>query len=146
MDVLRLVEDLEDMLEISNTIPLTGKVMLDKEETEHILEQIRHQIPEDIAEAESIKSQAETIIEDANDEAKQLVQAAQLEAQRLIDEDEIVVEANNRATEIMERAEEESTHIKISAREYVDDLLENTQVQLSELIKILNKNREELRN
>lgn len=145
MDVLRLVEDLEDMLEVSNTIPLTGKVMVDKEEVLNILEQLKKQIPQDIADAQSIVSKESDILNDANSQAKQIVQAAHMEAQRLVDEDDLVQLAQEKAREIMEKAEEESNQIRLSSREYVDGLLEETQVHLSELIKTLNSNRQELR-
>lgn len=145
MDVLRLVEDLEDILEVSNTIPLTGKVMVDRDEITQILEQLKRQIPQDIAEAQSIVGKESEILEDANNQAKQIVQAAHIEAKKLVDEDELVITAQERAREIMEMAEEESNQIRLSAREYVDSMLEKTQIDLSELIKTLNENREELR-
>ncbi|MDO5037008.1 MAG: ATPase [Tissierellia bacterium] len=145
MDVLRLVDDLEDMLEVSNTVPLTRKVMVDKDEMLHILDQLRKQIPTDIAEAEGIKSREQEILEDAQYQAKQVVQSAHEEAKRLVDEDELVVLATEKAREMIEEAENESKEISLAARNYVDHLLEDTQVQLSELIKTLNQNRSELK-
>ncbi|MCD1147099.1 ATPase [Peptoniphilus sp. KCTC 25270] len=146
MDVIRLIEDLEDMLEVSNTIPLTGKVMVDKEEVMHILDQLKNQIPQDVSNAQNIVAKENEILEDANMQAKQIVQAAHMEAQKLVDEDELVILAQEKAKEMMDRAEEESTQIRKSSREYVDGLLEETQVQLSDLIKTINANRQELRN
>lgn len=146
MDVIRLIEDLEDMLEVSNTIPLTGKVMVDKEEVMHILDQLKNQIPKDVSNAQNIVAKENEILEDANMQAKQIVQAAHMEAQKLVDEDELVILAQEKAKEMMDRAEEESTQIRKSSREYVDGLLEETQVQLSDLIKTINANRQELRN
>lgn len=146
MDVIRLIEDLEDILEVSNTIPLTGKVMVDKEEVMHILDQLKNQIPKDVSNAQNIVAKENEILEDANMQAKQIVQAAHMEAQKLVDEDELVILAQEKAKEMMDRAEEESTQIRKSSREYVDGLLEETQVQLSDLIKTINANRQELRN
>ena len=45
----------------------------------------------------------------------------------------------------LKSAKEESTQIREGARDYADELLENTQVNLSEIIKMLNENRQELR-
>ncbi|MDQ0507795.1 Uncharacterised protein [Aedoeadaptatus ivorii] len=144
MDVIRLIEDLRDLLEVSSTIPLTGKTMVDKDEINHILDQIQSQIPQDISEAKNIKERKDEIFEEANLHAKQIVQAAHVEAQKLVDEDEITVTAQNQAREIMRRAEEESEQMRISAKRYVDGLLEQTQVQLSDMIKLINENRKEL--
>lgn len=52
MEVMRYIEDLKDLLEVSSTIPLTGKVMVDKEEVNELLNQIESQFPQDLAEAQ----------------------------------------------------------------------------------------------
>lgn len=145
MDILRLVDDLEDILEVSNAVPLTRKVMVDKDEMAEILNQLRRQVPQDIAEAENIKAREQDIIDDANYQAKQIVQAAHEEAQRLVDENELVQMATEKARDMVESADNEAKEIQLAARNYVDSLLEETQVNLSELIKVLNKNRSELR-
>ncbi|MDO5300966.1 MAG: HrpE/YscL family type III secretion apparatus protein [Tissierellia bacterium] len=144
MEVIRLLEELEDMVEVSNTIPLTGKVMVDKDEVKAIIEQIKLEIPGEVSEAKDIKVKASAIIEDANLQAKQIVQAAHVEAKKLVDEDEVVQEAQAQARAMMERAQEESDEIRRSAALYVDDLLEQTQIQFSDMIKTLNENRKEL--
>ena len=144
MEVMRYIEDLKDLLEVSSTIPLTGKTMVDKEEVTELLNQIESQFPKDMAEAQSIRDRKDEIFNDANMQAKQIIQAAHVEAKKLIDEDEITLAAQEQAREIMIRAETESEQIRHSAREYVDGLLENTQVQPSEPTKTINENRKEL--
>lgn len=144
MDILHLIDDLEDMFEVSSTIPLTGKVMVDKEEAQHILEQLKRQIPADIQQAEEVNARRDQIISDAEKEANNVIQAAKLEADRLVNEDDLVVEAHHRAADIMKKAEEESTEMREAAYDYVDGMLEQTQVNLSEIIKKINKDRQAL--
>ncbi|MDY3119294.1 MAG: ATPase [Peptoniphilus sp.] len=144
MEVMRYIEDLKDLLEVSSTIPLTGKVMVDKEEVNGLLNQIESQFPQDLAEAQSIRDRKDDIFNEANMQAKQIVQAAHVEAQKLIDEDEITRAAQEHAREIMNRAEMEADQIRTSARDYVDSMLENTQVHLSDMIRTINENRKEL--
>ncbi|MFR9296364.1 MAG: ATPase [Aedoeadaptatus pacaensis] len=144
MEVMRYIEDLKDLLEVSSTIPLTGKVMVDKDEVNELLNQIESQFPQDLAEAQSIRDRKDEIFEEANMQAKQIVQAAHVEAQKLVNEDEITLAAQEQAREIMNRAEIESDQIRLSARDYVDNMLENTQVHLSDMIKTINENRKEL--
>ena len=144
MEAMRYIEDLKDLLEVSSTIPLTGKVMVDKEEVNELLNQIESQFPQDLAEAQSIRDRKDEIVNEANMQAKQIIQAAHVEAQKLVNEDEITLAAQEQAREIMNRAEIESDQIRISARDYVDNMLENTQVHLSDMIKTINENRKEL--
>lgn len=144
MEVMRYIEDLKDLLEVSSTIPLTGKVMVDKEEVNELLNQIESQFPQDLAEAQSIRDRKDEIVNEANMQAKQIIQAAHVEAQKLVNEDEITLAAQEQAREIMNRAELESDQIRLSARDYVDSMLENTQDHLSDMIKTINENRKEL--
>lgn len=146
MDILRLVDDLEDIIETSNTIPLTGKIMVEKEEIINIIEQLRRELPQEITEATQIRNDKEIIIDNAHKEAQQIINAAKTHAEKLIDEDELVLKANERAEEVINQANHESEQIRHGARDYADELLENTQVNLSEIIKMLNENRQELRN
>ena len=71
--------------------------------------------------------------------------AARAHAEEMIREDELVLKANERAEEILSSAQRESTQIREGARDYADELLERTQVNLSDMIKTINENRQELR-
>ena len=145
MDVLKYVDDLEDIVETSSTIPLTGKIMVEKEEILDILENLRRDLPLELTEATQIRKDKDLIIKDAHKEAEKIIQGAKAQADQLVTEDELVRKANARAQELMDTANEESNQIRTGARDYADKLLEQTQVQLSDVIKLLNENRQELK-
>lgn len=145
MDVLKYVDDLEDIVETSSTIPLTGKIMVEKEEVLELLENLRRDLPLELTEATQIRKDRDLIIKDAHKEAEQIIQGAKAQAEQLVAEDELVRKANERAQELMDTANSESTQIRKGARDYADELLEKTQVQLSDVIKLLNENRQELK-
>ncbi|WBW49577.1 ATPase [Peptoniphilus equinus] len=145
MNLMELVEELEDLVETSSQIPLTGKVMFDREEFLEVIHEMRLQIPREVQEAKQISSSKDSILESAQSEANSIIAGAKAHAEEIIREDELVLQANARAEEILERANEESRAIREGARDYADELLENTQVNLSEIIKMLNDNRQQLR-
>ncbi|KGF09784.1 Uncharacterised protein [Urinicoccus massiliensis] len=145
MDVLKYVDDLEDIVETSSTIPLTGKIMVEKEEILDLLENLRRDLPLELTEATQIRKDKDLIIKDAHKEAEKIIQGARAQADQLVAEDELVRKANARAQELMDTANNESNQIRIGARDYADKLLEQTQVQLSDVIKLLNENRQELK-
>ena len=145
MDVLKYVDDLEDIVETSSTIPLTGKIMVEKEEILDLLENLRRDLPLELTEATQIRKVKDLIIKDAHKEAEKIIQGARAQADQLVAEDELVRKANARAQELMDTANNESNQIRIGARDYADKLLEQTQVQLSDVIKLLNENRQELK-
>ncbi len=145
MNLLELVEELEDLIETSSQIPLTGKVMLDRDEVLEIVNEMRNEIPTEVREAQRISTDRDTIIQSAKTEADNIIAGARSHAEEIISQDELVLQANKRADEILKTANEESTKIREGARDYADELLENTQVNLSDIIKLLNENRQELR-
>lgn len=145
MDVLDLVKELEELIGGAGSVPFSGKVMVDKEEVLEILGDLNRELPGEIRQAKSITTEKENLISSAQKEAEEIVKAAQERAEDLLNQDELVLQANQRASEILRSAKEESTQIREGARDYADSLLENTQVNLSEIIKMLNQNRQELR-
>ena len=48
MNLIDLVEELEDLVETSSQIPLTSKVMVDREEFLEIVSELRTQIPREV--------------------------------------------------------------------------------------------------
>lgn len=145
MNLMELVEELEDLIETSSQIPLTGKVMLDRDELLEIVNEMKNEIPKEVREAQKISTDRENILLSAQNEADSIVSGARAHAEEIISNDELVLKANQRAEEILNAANTESTQIREGARDYADELLENTQVNLSEIIKMLNENRKELR-
>ena len=145
MNLLELVEELEDLTETSSQIPLTGKVMIDRDELLEIINEMRNEIPTEVREAKQISTDRDTIIDNAKKEADNIIQGARSHAEEIISQDELVLQANKRADEILKSSNEESTKIREGARDYADSLLENTQKNLADIIKTLNENRQELR-
>lgn len=145
MDVLNLIDEIEDILEDSSSIPFSGKVMVDKEEILEIIKEIRIKLPDEIKQATWIKDERQRILAEAQKEADTIVNEAKSHLEELIDEDEITRNAKERALEIVTKAQNNAKEIRIGAMEYADNLLVETQENLSSLIDLLDKNRQELR-
>lgn len=145
MALNNLIDELEDLVETASQIPLTGKVMVDREEFMEIINNIKAQMPGEISQAQKIYQDKDNIINGAHDEADKILSAARSHAEKVIDENALVIQAKERAEKIVTDATNESNEIRERVRDYADSLLENTQVNLSEIIKKLNENRQELR-
>ncbi len=145
MALNNLIDELEDLVETASQIPLTGKVMVDREEFMEIINNIKAQMPGEISQAQKIYQDKDNIINGAHDEADKILSAARSHAEKVIDENALVIQAKERAEKIVTDANNESNEIRERVRDYADSLLENTQVNLSEIIKKLNENRQELR-
>ncbi|MDO5725946.1 MAG: ATPase [Tissierellia bacterium] len=145
MDVLRLIDELEEKIETASNVPFSGKIMLEKDNILDIVQQLRLGLPDEIKQAAWIKDERDRIINEAETTAKEKITHAEEKAAKLLDENEIVIMAEEKAKSIIDIANSESTAIKEGARDYADDILKNTQENLSEVIRMLNDNRQELK-
>ncbi|NLY20041.1 MAG: ATPase [Tissierellia bacterium] len=145
MDILKLLDDMEEIVETASTIPFSGKTVINKEELLEIVQTLRVGLPDEIKQAAWIKEERDRIIKEAEAEAHEKISLAQQKAAELIDESELMQEATNQAEKLINNAQAESKQIREGARDYADQILQNTQENLSEVIKLLNENRQELR-
>lgn len=144
MDVLKLLDEIEDIIEGSSTIPFAGKALVDKGEILDIIKEIRIKLPDEIKQAEWIKEERQRILAEAQKEADTMVQEVKLHIEEMVEQDEITKLANERAEEIISKAQNNAKEIRIGAREYADGLLKETETNLKNIIGTLEKNRQEL--
>ncbi len=145
MDVLGLIDEIEDIVESAGSLPLTSKVLVQKEELLDIISELRIKLPDEIKQAAWIKEERERIISEANKDAEQIIKETRLKLEELVSKEEVLKEANERAKDLMSKAQVASTNLKRSSLEYSDKLLMNAQENLKEMITTLNENRTELR-
>ncbi|NLY09920.1 MAG: ATPase [Tissierellia bacterium] len=145
MEVLLLIDELEDIIDNAGSIPFSNKVMVDGNELLELIKEIRIKLPDDIKQAQWITEERDRIIEEAQTQASQTVEKAQVQFEEMLNNDEIVREARVRAEDIMNKASVEGNQIREGSLDYADGLLEQTQVKLSDLIKLINENRKQLR-
>lgn len=146
MDILKTIDELEEIIETASSIPFTGKVGINKEEALNLIQNLRLELPNEIKEATWIKEEREKILGEANDVADEKLQHAKEESEKLLDENYIMKLAYEKAEVLVNEANEESAKIRQGARNYADEVLQNTQENLSEVIRIINNNRQQLKN
>lgn len=139
MDIFKLLDTLEDMLDESKKVPLTGKAMIDKDEALDIIKEMRLKLPEELKQAKVIKEEHDRIIDKANEEADQIVKEAEKRIISMIDEHEITKKACEKKNEIIENANDMAREITNGTRRYADDMLEEIQNTLEKAIKANNQ-------
>lgn len=145
MDVLSLINEIEDIIEESNTVPFSKKIILDSDELLEIIKEIRLQLPDEIKQATWIKDERQRILADAQKDADNIINEAEYRLEELIDEEKISQVAKKRAEEIINKAQDNAKEIRLGAMEYADSLLLESQEKLKEVIGLINENRKELR-
>ena len=145
MDVLKLIDEVEDIVEGGSSLPFSSRVMIDKDELLDIIKEIRINLPDEIKQAAWIKEERQRILDDAQSDADTLLSDAENKLEEMVEEEGISKMANQRAEEIINRAQINAKEIRLGAMEYADSLLLDTQESLKEVIGLLNDNRKELR-
>jgi len=146
MDVLKLLDEIEDIVESGSTIPFAGKVLVDKNDILEIIKEIRIKLPDEIKQAEWIKEERQRILAEAQNEADTMLQEVKLHIEELVEQHEITKLAYERAEEITSKAQSNAKEMRIGAREYADGLLKEVEDNLKSIIETLEKNRQELNN
>ena len=64
-DVIELLVYLQEMVESSPKMPITGKTIIDKKEFNEVIDQIIHYLPEQIKRAQWVVNEKDKILKDA---------------------------------------------------------------------------------
>ena len=145
MEIFTLLEELEDILENSKSVPFSGKSMVDKDEILEIIKEVRLKLPEELKQAKWIKEERQRILVEAQKEADDIVKEAENRIISMINENEITKKAYEKKAEIIETANEMSREISKGTKDYADNILQGLEVALEDALKIIQNNRKELK-
>lgn len=141
-----LIDMLYTMVSEAWGVPLNNdKCMVNREEFLGILEEIKVQLPTELAEAKRLVSARDEFIGSAKKEAESIRRAAEGKARQLVDEREIVRIAQSRSHEIISNTEYKSSELKKLASDYVDDILRRTEESLTSSLNQISKSRSRFR-
>ena len=128
MNVNELLDTIEDTLAESANMPLSGgKRIVDVDQIQEYLDEIRANLPGELRQAQAIVNDRAQIVDSANAQAKAIIRQAEERARLLISESEIVKGAQQRAAEIMAQAQAESRSLRQTTTDYCDNMLKSTE-------------------
>lgn len=145
MEIYKLVDRIEDILEEASAVPFSNKVMVDLDELYELTRELRIQLPDEMKQATWIKEERQRILTEAEEEAKELIGQAEERLEEMVNEHKVTKIAEKRAKEIEKKAILSAKQIRSGALEYADNILLKTQEDLKSYLDIINKNRQELR-
>jgi vacuolar-type H+-ATPase subunit H len=145
MEILDVLDNLEDGIERSITVPFSNKSLVDKSELLNILKEVRLNLPDDLKQAAWIREEKQKIIEKANEEAENILKEAEDKINDMVNDHEITKNAYMQANNIIESAQKSAKEIKNGTKQYADQILNKIEDVLLETLQVVQKNREELR-
>lgn len=144
INVLRILDEIEELVETSARIPMTGKVLLDDEILLDYLDRIRTGLPEELRQAKWLTKERQRLLQDAESESQRIIEEARVYVAKMAAESEIAREARAQAEEIIAQARKEAKELRLGAREYADDMLKQMEHSLGKSLQAVKKGREEL--
>lgn len=128
--VYELLEYLQDMVENSAKMPITGKTIIDKKEFNEVIEQIMNCLPDEFKKAQWIVNKKERILDDAQREYESVKRETIEIMKQNVESHDIVREAKLRANEIIALAQRDAKAIRIGSREYSNEILTQLDVEI----------------
>ena len=135
----QLIDEIETYIDNCKYQPFSNtKIIVDKEEIDELLRELRMKTPDEIKRYQKIISNKEAILNDARAKAEALINDATIHTNELINEheimqqayaqaNEIVTQATAQAQEIIDNATMDANEIRMGAIQYTDDLLANAE-------------------
>lgn len=129
------ITEIEEFIDGCKFKPLSSTVILvNKEEIEELLRDLRNRIPEEINHCRKILTNKQAILDDAKQKAEDMIQKTAIQSNELINEHEIMQQAYAKANEIvtmavneaqkrLDEAVLEANAYKQQAIQYTDDTL-----------------------
>ncbi len=145
MEILSILEAIEDLVEKSPGLPLTGRCLVDRDEILEIIKEMRLRLPDDIKQAQWIKEERQKILLEAQKEANSILEDAEGRISSLVDEHEITGKAYDQADEIISNAQKNAREIRLGTKEYADGILSKVEDILKDTLDVIEMNREELK-
>lgn len=131
----QLIDEIEEYIDSCKYQPLSStKIIVNKEEIDELLRDLRMKTPDEIKRYQKIISNKEAILNDARAKAQALIDEATVHTNELISEHEImqqayeqangiVAQAAGQAQEILDKATMEANELRMQAAKYTEDRL-----------------------
>lgn len=130
METMKLLEYLEEIIETSSKVPMTGKVMVSKKEVLEVINKIVNCLPGELKKAQWIVDEKEKILSEAVSEAENMKKENLSILRRQIENHDITQEADKRAAEIISSAKKNAKAIRIGSRDYANDILHQLDMEI----------------
>ena len=143
----QLIDEIETYIDNCKYQPFSNtKIIVDKEEIDELLRELRMKTPDEIKRYQKIISNKEAILNDARAKAEALINDATIHTNELINEheimqqayaqaNEVVTMATRQAQDILDNATIEANNVRSAAMQYTDSILANVENLLTQTMK-----------
>jgi len=114
-----LIDELEQLVQTANKMPLGGKLLIDEAALRTILKNMRAAMPDELRVGQRISGERDRILSEARAQARRIVEEAETQSHARLDEQSVIQTDRQRAREIQQEAEKAADSLKAEADQYV---------------------------
>ena len=119
----QIIEEIEEYVDSCRFQPLsTTKIVVNKEELEELLRELRLKTPDEIKRYQKIISNKDAILADAQAKADGIIASAETRAKELVSQHEVMQQAYAQANETINRANQQAQGILDSATQDANNI------------------------
>lgn len=146
MDFEEILNALEDLVENSWTLPMSGgRTVVDSAQILEFVKEMRLNLPEEIKKSKRIIKERDDIINRARIESDGIITSAQTQAKRMLSQEEIYKNAQIKANEVVANAQSAAKELRAATIEYCDNVLKKTEDTLKRGFESVSETRKNIR-
>ena len=133
MEIMEIIDMMEETIEKAPAVPLSGKIVVDKEDLLDYIQEMRLVFPDEVKEAKWVKEEREKMLNEAQARSEALIKNAEEKVVQMIDEHEITKQAVDQANQMVNEAQTKAMEIKDDCDNYANDILSDLEKRLDML-------------
>jgi len=146
-EVMDLVDSLYNMISEAWGVPLgNDKCIIEREQALEILDEIKANMPIELAEAKRLVSARDEFISNAKREAESVRKLAEEKARSMVQNQEVYRVAKTESAEMIANAQQKSDQLRKTASQYAAEILTNTAKAVQETADQLHQQCEQFKN
>ena len=135
MEIMEIIDMMEETIDKATVVPLSGKIVVDKEDLLDYIQEMRLVFPDEVKEAKWVKEERERILAEAQTRSETMIKNAEEKVVQMIDEHEITKQAVEPANQMVNEAQTKAMEIKTDCDQYADDILNDLEKRLDMLLR-----------
>jgi vacuolar-type H+-ATPase subunit H len=133
-----------DTVRQAKVVPLSGSVLVSRDELVGLLEEALRRLPEEMRDARWLLRQRDDFLRKTRKEADDILEASRVQAEGMVQRGEIVRQATHSAQRVVDRAQDEARRLRREAEEYCDRKLSTFEDVLERTAKTVQSGRRKL--
>ncbi len=143
-NIEKILEEIEEILDNSSTVPFSNKIIIEKSEIYDLLIDLRLKLPNEIKQSQWVMEERNKILLEAQKDADVLKTEAEAKKDKMVNEHEITRKAYEQSEDIIENAKKVSRDMRLGAKEYVDEMLMEIENQINSIMQNVNSSYKDL--